>query len=156
MPKTFLFFVVFFKRNSGAEKRNSGAEKLSSGAERSNSGAQKRNSGAEKLNSGAQKPNSGAEKLSSGAEKLSSGAERSNSGAQKRNSGAEKHKYRECLIEFCKTPRTAKEISRHLGFKSKNYVREKIIKPLLQTDILEFTNKEVRNARNQKYKIKTK
>ena len=121
MPKTFLFFVVFFKPSSGAENLNSGAENL---------------------NSGAEKPNSGAEKLSSGAERS--------------NSGAEKHKYRECLIEFCKTPRTAKEISRHLGFKSKNYVREKIIKPLLQTDILEFTNKEVRNARNQKYKIKTK
>lgn len=100
MPKSFLFFVAFFKRNSGAQKLSSGAEK--------------------------------------------------------RNSSAQKHKYKECLIEFCKTPRTAKEISRHLGFKSKNYVREKIIKPLLQTDILEFTNKEVRNARNQKYKIKTK
>lgn len=74
--------------------------------------------------------------------------------APKLNSGAQNSNYYELLIKYCKVPKTAKEISRYLGYKSKSYVREKIIKPLLKSDILEYTNKNTVNARNQKYQTK--
>lgn len=86
--------------------------------------------------------------------KIKNEAPKLNSGAQKENSGAQNSNYYELLIKYCKVPKTAKEISRYLGYKSKSYVREKIIKPLLKSDILEYTNKNTVNARNQKYQTK--
>ena len=38
-----------------------------------------------------------------------------------------------------------------LNINSKRYVAEKIIKPLINNGKLDYTNKNVRNAKNQKY-----
>jgi len=55
------------------------------------------------------------------------------------------------IVEFCNTPRTMLEIIEFLGMKSKTHVRENIIRPLIKDNILEYTNKDNINARNQKY-----
>ena len=54
------------------------------------------------------------------------------------------------VLEFCKEPKTAKEIRNYLGISSKRYVAYKILKPLVDFNKLEYTNKK-RNASNQKY-----
>lgn len=55
------------------------------------------------------------------------------------------------ILEFCKTPKTAKEIRMYLKISSKRYVAYKIIKLLINHGKLEYTNKKNINARNQKY-----
>ncbi len=52
---------------------------------------------------------------------------------------------------FCQTPKTAAEIREFIGMTSKPYVARNIIKPLVDDNILEYTNKRYPNARNQKY-----
>lgn len=64
-------------------------------------------------------------------------------------SGAQK--YRERILEFCIEARSAKQIKEYLGIKSKRYVAEEIIKPLLLSSELDYINKNSINARNQKY-----
>ena len=59
--------------------------------------------------------------------------------------------YKEMVIEFCKEPKTAKEISLYLGLTSRSYISSKIIKPLINEGILEYTNKKSANASNQRY-----
>ena len=54
------------------------------------------------------------------------------------------------VLAFCKEPKTAKEIRNYLGISSKRYVAYKILKPLVDCNKLEYTNKK-RNASNQKY-----
>ena len=54
------------------------------------------------------------------------------------------------VLEFCKEPKTVKEIRNYLGISSKRYVAYKILKPLVDCSKLEYTNKK-RNASNQKY-----
>ena len=59
--------------------------------------------------------------------------------------------YMDMLIDFCKEPKTAKEISVFLGISSRSYISRKIIKPLINKGILEYTNKKSANASNQRY-----
>ena len=65
-------------------------------------------------------------------------------------------KYQQIVLEFCKTPKSTSEIMIQLGLKSRRYVREKIIKPLIEKNLLEYTNKNHINASNQKYIISKK
>ena len=55
------------------------------------------------------------------------------------------------VLDFCINPKSAKEIREYLGISSKRYVGEKIIKPLIDLNLLEYTNKNNYKARNQKY-----
>ena len=55
------------------------------------------------------------------------------------------------VLVFCKEPKTAKEIRNYLGISSKRYVAYKILKPLIGLNKLEYTNKKITNARNQRY-----
>ena len=54
------------------------------------------------------------------------------------------------VLEFCKEPKTAKEIRNYLDISSKRYVAYKILKLLVDCNKLEYTNKK-RNASNQRY-----
>lgn len=60
-------------------------------------------------------------------------------------------KYKKLVLEFCKSPKTTNEIKRYLGIKSRNYIRENVIKPLIENNLLDYTNKNHINASNQKY-----
>ena len=60
-------------------------------------------------------------------------------------------KYKKLVLEFCKSPKTTNEIKKYLGIKSRNYIRENVIKPLLESKLLGYTNKNHINASNQKY-----
>ena len=60
-------------------------------------------------------------------------------------------KYRELVTDFCITPKTAKEIREYLKIKSRNYVSDNIIKPLIKAKMIDYTNSEHPNASNQKY-----
>lgn len=59
--------------------------------------------------------------------------------------------YKKMLLNYCITPKTAKEISEFLHIKSRQYISTNIIKPLINEGKLEYTNKKSINARNQKY-----
>ena len=59
--------------------------------------------------------------------------------------------YRKQIIKYCMIPKSAKQIREHLNIKSRNYVNDNIIKPLINEGILEYTNKKHLNASNQKY-----
>ena len=61
---------------------------------------------------------------------------------------------RKMTIDYCKIPKTAKQIREYLNIKSRNYVRDNIINPLIMSDKLEYTNKLHVNASNQKYQTK--
>ena len=63
----------------------------------------------------------------------------------------DKNKYEEKVLEFCKEPKTSKEIREHLNLSSKWYVTNSILTPLIENGKLEYTNKKQVNARNQKY-----
>ena len=60
-------------------------------------------------------------------------------------------KYQQMVLEFCLSPKSTSEIKRFLGLNSRNYVREKIIKPLIESNLLDYTNKNHISASNQKY-----
>ena len=53
----------------------------------------------------------------------------------------EVEKYKNKILEFCNTPKSSIEIMNYLDLNSRNYVRNEIIKPLLELKILEPTNK---------------
>lgn len=55
------------------------------------------------------------------------------------------------VLNFCIEQKSTKEIMEHLGIKSRSYIREKIIKPLIDEGLLDYTNKNHINASNQKY-----
>ena len=55
------------------------------------------------------------------------------------------------VLNYCKIPKSSKEIREYVGLSSKTYVADSIIKPLLKAGMLEYTNKRSINARNQKY-----
>ena len=59
--------------------------------------------------------------------------------------------YRTMVLNYCTSPRNAKEISEYLNIKSRQYISTNIIKPLINEGKLEYTNKNSVNARNQKY-----
>ena len=48
-------------------------------------------------------------------------------------------------------PKSMIEIKDYLKINSRRYVREKIIKPLIDEGLLSYTNKDHVNASNQKY-----
>jgi len=94
--------------------------------------------------------NNVSEKSQTGAQ---TGAQTKITGAQIKESNAQiyNNNLTNKLIEFCNTPKTMLQIMGFLGMKSKTHVRENIIRPLIKDDILEYTNKNNINARNQKY-----
>lgn len=55
------------------------------------------------------------------------------------------------ILDYWMMPKSTNEIKEYLGIKSRNYVREKIIKPLIENNFLNYTNKNHINASNQKY-----
>ena len=55
------------------------------------------------------------------------------------------------VLEMCIIPKTAEEIRKEIGKSSKSYVARKIIKPLVEKGLLDYTNKNSINAKNQKY-----
>ena len=55
------------------------------------------------------------------------------------------------VLEMCIIPKTAEEIRKGIGKSSKSYVARKIIKPLVEKGLLDYTNKNSINAKNQKY-----
>lgn len=57
-------------------------------------------------------------------------------------------------LNYCNSPKSAKEIREYLNIKSRNYVNDNIIKPLICEGLLEYTNKKHASASNQKYKTK--
>ena len=59
---------------------------------------------------------------------------------------------REEVVDYCITPRSAKEIRRHFNIHSRNYISTNIIRPLIESKKLTFTNTENLNDKNQKYK----
>ena len=59
--------------------------------------------------------------------------------------------YRLKVLEYCVTPKSMNEIKQYLGLSSRRYVREKIVKPLIDGKKLEYTNKDYIRVNNQKY-----
>ena len=55
------------------------------------------------------------------------------------------------VLDFCIEPKSAQEIRTYLNISSKRYVAYKIIRPLINSGKLDYTNKNSINARNQKY-----
>ena len=58
------------------------------------------------------------------------------------------------VLKFCIEPKTAVEIKNMLKIKLRQYISSNIIKPLIDDNKLEYTNKNSINARNQRYKTK--
>lgn len=57
----------------------------------------------------------------------------------------------EKILEFCKTARTKKEISEHIGYKNLTYMTRTYINPLLESGKLAYTIPEKPQSRLQKY-----
>ena len=57
----------------------------------------------------------------------------------------------EKILEFCKTARTKKEISEHIGYKNLTYMTKTFLKPLLECGELAYTIPEKPQSRLQKY-----
>ena len=95
----------------------------------------------------------------SGQQNEVSGQQIEKSGQQIEESGQQKlsiKEYQHMILELCIEAKTAKEIKELLKIKSRQYMSSNIIKPLINEGKLEYTNKNSVNARNQKYKTKTK
>lgn len=59
--------------------------------------------------------------------------------------------YIDKVLNFCIEPKTTKQIQEYLNIKSRSYVRENIIKPLIKSERIDYTNKKHYTASNQKY-----
>lgn len=57
----------------------------------------------------------------------------------------------EKILKFCKTERTKKEISEHIGYKNLTYMTRTFLKPLLESNKLAYTIPEKPQSRLQKY-----
>ncbi len=57
----------------------------------------------------------------------------------------------EAILDFCRLPRTRKEIARFLGIATPSYAMKKYIKPLIAADKIGLTNTESPNSPSQKY-----
>lgn len=55
------------------------------------------------------------------------------------------------LLEFCKTPRTRKEIAEYLGIDTVFYVTKNFIQPLIETGELKLTIPDKPRSKNQRY-----
>ena len=62
--------------------------------------------------------------------------------------------YQKLVLEYCMILKSTAEIKDYLKINSRRYVREKIIKPLIDNELLSYTNKDHINASNQKYVTK--
>ena len=60
----------------------------------------------------------------------------------------------ERILEFCKEPKTKKEISDHIGYKNLTYMTRTFLKPLLESNKLAYTIPEKPQSRLQKYVTK--
>ena len=66
----------------------------------------------------------------------------------------QKNKYEELkikVLDFCKEPKTSDEIREYIGVPTKSVLSRKIIKPLINSKKLDYTNKNSINNKNQKY-----
>ena len=55
------------------------------------------------------------------------------------------------VLDFCREPKSAKEIKEYLNIKSRSYISRKIINPLILKGKLEYENKKHIKASNQRY-----
>lgn len=58
---------------------------------------------------------------------------------------------KEKILEFCKSPKTRKEIQEHLEFKNREYFRKEILNPLLNQGSLIQTIPDKPKSPNQRY-----
>lgn len=65
--------------------------------------------------------------------------------------GGQVNEQQKLVLNFCIEQKSTKEIMALLGIKSRSYIREKVIKPLIEQGQLDYTNKKHINASNQKY-----
>ncbi len=104
---------------------------------------------------GVQSGSKGDSKCGSNSGLLSGAQSTSKGGAQSTSQGGAQNINKKIILikilEFCKEPKTAVEIRSYLGIKSKRYVSEELIRPLIKGKLLGHTNKKSINARNQKY-----
>ena len=57
----------------------------------------------------------------------------------------------DALLDFCKTPRSRKEIADFLKLKTTTYAMQRYVTPLLESGKLKMTNPEHPGSRAQKY-----
>lgn len=55
------------------------------------------------------------------------------------------------LLEFCETPRSRGEIQEYLGISSERFVRQELIKPLLESGRLRLTFPDKPRSPKQRY-----
>ena len=55
------------------------------------------------------------------------------------------------ILEFCREPKTRKEIQEFLDIKDRKYLANSILKPLIKRDILKLTKPDKPTSPNQKY-----
>jgi len=57
----------------------------------------------------------------------------------------------ESILEFCKEPRSRKEIQQFLGLKDRRYLAKSVLKPLVKGNLLNLTMPDKPTSPNQKY-----
>ena len=62
----------------------------------------------------------------------------------------------ETLLDFCKEPRSRKEIAAFLGLKTASYATERYIRPMLEQGVLEMTIPDKPKSTRQKYRTVSK
>ena len=146
--------------NKMQKKEPSGQQSGQQNAQVDNKMQKKEPSGQQSGQQNAQVDNKMSKKESSGQQNEQQNAQVDNKMPKKEPSGQQSdnkilnlttNDYQNMILEFCKEPKTAIEIKKYLKIKSRQYVSTKIIKPLIDTGSLEYTNKNNINARNQKY-----
>ena len=55
------------------------------------------------------------------------------------------------ILEFCRTPRTKKELAEYLGIKSMTYGIKRYVEPLVESRLLALTDTKNPGSRSQKY-----
>lgn len=55
------------------------------------------------------------------------------------------------LLDYCAVPRSREEIQRHIGIANREYFRQSILNPLLDSGKLKRTIPDKPNSKNQKY-----
>ncbi|BES66447.1 hypothetical protein SANA_28860 [Gottschalkiaceae bacterium SANA] len=55
------------------------------------------------------------------------------------------------LLKFCKEPKTRVEIQEFLEIKSRSYLSQKILRPLIKGELLKLTIPDKPTSKNQKY-----
>lgn len=63
----------------------------------------------------------------------------------------QQHKYVNMILEFCKIPRTNNEIREYIGLKERSHFHTKILKPMINSDLIKFTNPDNPHSKKQKY-----